>query len=83
VPGAQGTWGLRQEGWDGDSSLGVAEGESIRDACEQSRLPMLVAVLTEQGVEQASTGDRGGVRGEEEEEEANRCRRIAYVMGRV
>jgi hypothetical protein len=64
APNTQGTWGLGQEGWDGDSSLGVAEGESKRtegtETCEQARLSMVVVESTELGVEQACTGGRGG-----------------------
>jgi hypothetical protein len=47
----QGTLRLRQEVGDGDSSLGVAEREPERtEACEQSRLSMVVSESTELGV---------------------------------
>jgi hypothetical protein len=52
----------------GTAALGTEreaqKGQRKTEACEQSRLSMVVAESTELGVEQACTGDRGGGRGE-------------------
>jgi hypothetical protein len=57
APNTQGIWGLRQETGNGDSSLGVSEGEPTRteeaEACEQSILSMVVYEFVELGVEKA------------------------------
>jgi hypothetical protein len=50
APKTKGTSRLRQNWWDGDNSLGVTEGEPSRteetEACEQSRLSMVVVEST-------------------------------------
>jgi hypothetical protein len=50
-----------------DSSLGFSEGEPMMtDACEQSRLSMVVVEPAELGVEQAQTGGTGNLSGRQE-----------------
>jgi hypothetical protein len=56
APDMQGTWGLQQESWDGDSSPGVTEGEPMRtaetEAHKPSRLSMLIVESADAGEEQ-------------------------------
>jgi hypothetical protein len=66
APNTQGTWRLQQKGWDGDSRLGVAEGESERtEACEESRLSMVEVESAGLGVAQLAEWI-GEVAGEKE-----------------